>query len=335
MFAAVPSGAESSTHVHATDRAGRQRHILALLQQLVPSEGVSASCLDGVTFIRSGTALARLPVCVPSIVIVYRQRKDNHLPDECVHALPHYMALPVPLPFETPLAASADEPVFAILVSIRLELAAELVLASQGCHAFSASSPQTVCPTRIDDDIDDAVRRLLVALTRPNDALILGPGIVREVLYRVLTGPQGWTIHAALRQHGHASRIGRALRHIHARYDQPVDVSTLASEAGMSVTAFHSHFKAVTSTTPMQYLKVTRLHKARLLMVQDGVSAATAARRVGYESSSQFSREFKRLFGRTPAHEAAAMKGALIDVPSAHLQADTYLTLPSTPGRRE
>jgi len=328
MFVAVSSGVDSSVCSGVAASAAHQRQVLGLLQRLVRSDGVSTSCLDSVKFIRSGTALARLPVCVPSIVIVYQQRKDGCQPDECPPVSSHYLSLPVPLMFETPLATSDDEQVFAILLTIDLELAAELVLASQGCHGISAGGAQTVSPTRVDDDIADAVRRLLLALARPNDALVLGPSIVRELLYRVLTGPQGWTIHAALRQQGHASRIGKALRHIHACYDRPVDVPTLASEASMSVTAFHSHFKAVTRTTPIQYLKVTRLHKARLLMVQDGVNAATAARRVGYESSSQFSREFKRLFGRTPAHEAAAMKGALIDVSSARLQGGTYLAFP-------
>jgi AraC-like DNA-binding protein len=93
------------------------------------------------------------------------------------------------------------------------------------------------------------------------------------------------------------------------------DIDTLADEAGMSVAAFHASFKAITMTSPMQYLKTTRLHKARLLMVQDGVSAATDATdaaRVGYESSSQFSREFKRFFGRTPVNEVTLMKSALM-----------------------
>jgi AraC-like DNA-binding protein len=147
---------------------------------------------------------------------------------------------------------------------------------------------------------------------------------VRELLYRVLTGPQGAAVHAALTQQSHFGRIGKALRRIHASYDRPVDVATLAREAGMSVAAFHAHFKAVTRSTPIQYLKTTRLHKARLLMVQDGVSAATASHLVGYESSSQFNREFKRFFGRTPASEAEVMKKALMQLPP---QPTAYVTV--------
>jgi AraC-like DNA-binding protein len=129
----------------------------------------------------------------------------------------------------------------------------------------------------------------------------------------VLAGSQGGAIRAALAQHSQFSKIAKALRRIHADYDSDLDVTRLADEAGMSVPAFHANFKAVTATSPIQYVKTTRLHKARLLMVQDGVSAAVAASRVGYESASQFSREFKRFFGRTPVEETRQTKHLLDD----------------------
>ncbi|HEX3000117.1 MAG TPA: AraC family transcriptional regulator, partial [Armatimonadota bacterium] len=91
-------------------------------------------------------------------------------------------------------------------------------------------------------------------------------------------------------------------------YDAPFDIGTLAKEANMSLSAFHTNFKAVTASSPLQYLKNIRLHKARMLMVQDGFNASSAASKVGYESASQFSREFKRYFGNTPADEAAKLR---------------------------
>lgn len=156
----------------------------------------------------------------------------------------------------------------------------------------------------------DAVRRLLEALSSPVDARILGPAIVREIFYRVLTGEQGDSLRAALSHRGEFGQISRAMRRIHRDCAAPLDVATLAKEAHMSAAAFHSKFKAVTSTSPMQYLKATRLHQARLLMLQDGVGVTAAAARVGYESASQFSREFKRLFQRTPSEEMAQLRGA-------------------------
>jgi len=150
--------------------------------------------------------------------------------------------------------------------------------------------------------------RFIEALNRPLEAAVLGPALLRELYFRVLTGPQGSSMREALAMRGAFGRIGRSLRLIHADYAQPLDVTRLAAEAGMSVPSFHSHFKAVTQASPMQYVKSTRLHQARLLMVRQALTAETASLAVGYTSPSQFSREFKRLFGLTPAAEARRMR---------------------------
>jgi AraC-like DNA-binding protein len=107
---------------------------------------------------------------------------------------------------------------------------------------------------------------------------------------------------------GQFGKIGRALERIHATYAEPLDLPGLAHQAGMSVPTFHSHFKAITSTSPMQYVKSTRLHQARLLMVRQSMTAEAACHAVGYASASQFNREFKRLFGRTPAAETKRLR---------------------------
>jgi AraC-like DNA-binding protein len=162
--------------------------------------------------------------------------------------------------------------------------------------------------TPTDDAMQASVLRLLDALHRPLDAAVLGSGLLRELYFRVLTGAQGESMREALAMRGQFGRIGRSLRLIHADFAQPLDVARLAEAAGMSVPSFHSHFKAVTQISPMQYVKSTRLHQARLLMVRRDLSAEAAAHAVGYTSASQFSREFKRLFGLTPAAEARRMR---------------------------
>jgi AraC-like DNA-binding protein len=296
----------------------RQRRIIDLLERLAPHEGYTLSSLPGLKFMRANCAIPRTPVMYePCIVIVCQGRKRGFVGDAAyVYDARHYLVLSVPLPFESETEASPAEPMLAVSVPIDLKVAAELVLALEERHRQRAAPPAGILSTPLDEQMSDTLLRLLEALQTDADAAILGPGIVRELVYRVLTGPQGGAIHAALTQQSQFGKIGKALRRIHASYDRPIDVGTLASEAGMSVAAFHAHFKAVTQTTPIQYLKTTRLHKARLLMVQDGMNAATACHRVGYESSSQFSREFKRFFGRTPAHEAAEMKNALMQMPA-------------------
>ena len=113
---------------------------------------------------------------------------------------------------------------------------------------------------------------------------------------------------ALVNRHTHFSQITKSLRRIEAQYADNLSVEILASEVNMSVSAFHHNFKAVTSTSPLQYLKTYRLHKARMMMMYDGLKASSAALQVGYESASQFSREFKRYFGVTPSDEIARLR---------------------------
>jgi AraC-like DNA-binding protein len=128
----------------------------------------------------------------------------------------------------------------------------------------------------------------------------------------VLRGKLGGNLRALAAPDSHFGRISRVLTRIHTDYARHYDIGKLAHDAGMSVAAFHTRFKAITSSSPLQYLKNIRLNKARMLMVNDGLNASGAAIKVGYESASQFSREFKRLFGDGPARVAADMRKLLI-----------------------
>lgn len=283
--------------------------MVRLLERLAPNEGYTQSALDSVRLMRSDRPLGRTPVLYePSIVIVCQGRKLGFLGNDVhVYDAQHYLVLSVPLPFSTETQASAEEPMLA--VSIRLDLIELSDLITQiGASGNHPDAPPTgIVSTRLDGNLAGATIRLLEALLVPLDAQVLGPGIVREICYRVLTGEQGGAMRAALAHHGRFGRVARALKRIHTEYATPLNVARLAEEAGMSVPAFHANFRTVTQTSPIQYIKSTRLHQARLMMIRDGVTAAAAAGRVGYESASQFSREFKRLFGRTPVEEVRDM----------------------------
>jgi AraC-like DNA-binding protein len=290
-----------------------QKRMVELLDKLAPAEGYTHSRLDGVKFMRSSQSHPRRAAMYePSIVIVCQGRKRGFLGDKTfVYDAQQYLVLSVPLPFEVETEASPEEPLLGISLRVDLTMAAELLLQIDDGHPPAISEPQGIYSTPLDQALSDAVLRLLVALKTPLEARILAPSIVREICYRVLTGVQGNAIRAALTYQHHFGCIAKALRRIHSDYRSDLDVDTLASEAGMSLAVFHAQFKAVTSTSPMQYVKTTRLHQARLLMMQDGMNASTAAARVGYESASQFSREFKRLFGSNPSTEAARVRAAL------------------------
>lgn len=148
--------------------------------------------------------------------------------------------------------------------------------------------------------IEDVVLRLLHALQNPAEARLLGKQIVRELYFRILQGENRENLIALTMHNTDLARVNKALQRIHAEYNTQLDVNGLASMVNMSMSTFHRTFKEVTATSPIQYLKKVRLTKARSLMVEGGLRVGEAASEVGYESSTQFSREFKRFFGYNP-----------------------------------
>lgn len=291
-----------------------------MVASLTPQEGFTASALDYVHFMRSDHAYSRTPVMYePCICIIVQGRKRAYLGDAMlVYDAQQYLVVSAPMPFEADTKASIEQPMLGIHVGIQHALAAELALAVEEAQIAAPANPASsntaaafMYATQVDDTLAQAVLRLLHALASPLEARILAPAIVREIYFRILMGEQGAAMRAALSQGSHFQKITRALRKIHDGFSDKLDVDSLARESGMSLPAFHLHFKQVTSTTPIQYIKAMRLHKARLLMIRSGMNAYTASNTVGYESSSQFSREFKRLFGRSPLEEVRQMRTAL------------------------
>jgi AraC-like DNA-binding protein len=137
----------------------------------------------------------------------------------------------------------------------------------------------------------------------------LAPLVLREITYRVLTGPHGPRLRQVAAAGAPAHRIARAIRWLRDHFADALSVESLARQVRMSPSAFHQHFKGVTGLSPLQYQKQLRLQEARRLMLGEGLDAAEAAFRVGYESPSQFSREYRRMFGSPPRRDVAALKG--------------------------
>ena len=285
--------------------------MVALLGALAPEEGYNLTVLPSLRILRSNRALSRTPVLYdPGIVIVCQGRKRGYFGDELyLYDEHHYLAVSVPVPFSMETDATQEHPLLALYLHLEFPVAAELMAQIERTGAAPhVEPPRSMMSTPMDDAMQGSVLRLLEALHRPLDAAVLGPSLLREIYFRVLTGAQGSAMRQALAMRGQFGRIGRSLSLIHARYAQALDVAQLAHEAGMSVPSFHSHFKAITRVSPMQYVKSTRLHQARLLMVRQDLTAEAASHAVGYTSPSQFSREFKRLFGLTPAAETKRMR---------------------------
>lgn len=286
------------------------RQMIEHLDKLTPQEGYNLTVLPDVRFLRSNRPMMRVPVLYePGIVIVVQGRKRGFLGNDVyLYDAQHYLMVSVPVPFTMETDASASEPMLAIYLRLDFSLAAKLMLELDGQGVIAATSPRSMMSSLMDDAMRSSVLRFLQVMSNPIEAEILGPAMVREIYYRVLTGPQGETMRSALNMQGQFGKVAKALQKLHAEYDSNLDVTVLAREAGMSIPTFHSHFKTVTDTSPMQYLKSTRLHQARLLMLRNNLTASAASAQVGYESVSQFSREFKRLFGLSPLKEIERMR---------------------------
>ena len=284
-----------------------------LLMPLIKKDLYSASPVPGVTFMRASCSVPRSQVVYePNVVIIGQGRKVAHIDGKTyVYDPMNYLVLAAPMPFECETIVTPGEPLLGFKIYVDPLVLGELLMEMEDAPPASGV-PFGMGSTALTPELTDAAVRLLRCMGSPAECRVLGPQIVCEILYRVLCGPQSASLRAVAARHTHFAQINKALQRIHDGFADSLDVQTLARDANMSVSAFHHNFKAVTSTSPLRYLKSIRLHRARLLMVQEGASASAAAARVGYESPSQFSREFKRFFGASPVEEAAKVRAAMV-----------------------
>ncbi|MBB6144423.1 AraC-like DNA-binding protein [Silvibacterium bohemicum] len=278
-----------------------------LLLNLVTEDGLHPTVLSGVKLARSnGGAPRSLIIYEPSIYIVVSGRKRGCFGETQFVVNPnHYLVFAVATPFEVETESGPNgDPLLAVSVradmSVLLELAHKLELQ---VHVPVSSSPVVAAPTPLDFDMSEALLRLLHSLQSTTDAMILGSGAIRELIYRVLKGPHGSVLCAMLDRTHYMGKIYGAIDWIHHNYSRPLKVPEIANEVGMSVSAFHHSFKQITGQSPLQYMKSVRLQKARLHIKYDRLTVSVAAARVGYESPSQFSRDFKRFFGHSPTEK--------------------------------
>ncbi|MDQ7249160.1 AraC family transcriptional regulator [Dongia sedimenti] len=202
--------------------------------------------------------------------------------------------------------ASVAAPYLSLVLELDPTLIADLAAAMKATRVPDAR-PVRVDPT--ETEVADAALRLIRLLDRPAAVPVLQWQLVREMHYWLLAGRHGAAIRNLAWPGGHAQRVARAVAILRAEYARPLRVEHLAAEAGMSPSSFHQHFRAVTSLSPLQFQKHLRLIEAKRLMLSEGANAASAAFAVGYESVSQFTREYHRMFGAPPVRSTKAARG--------------------------
>jgi AraC-like DNA-binding protein len=278
--------------------------------------GASESRLLGVRFFKSTQPIPRKPMVYdPGICIVAQGHKIGYLGGQKFqYDADHYLVSSVTMPFECETFASPEDPLLGLYIDIDMgqlhDLIGRLGLQTEIGITSEKGLPRGIGPAVMDEDMADATTRLVKCLQSDAESQILGPGLVREILYRALCGTQAPILYSLAMHRGTFSQVAYALKVMQSDYAAKLDVEQLASKARMSASAFHRAFKEITSDSPMQYLKKIRLTKAKDFIVQENMKAYIAADKVGYESSSQFSREFKRYFGQSPAEMMRELRAA-------------------------
>ncbi|MEN5089475.1 AraC family transcriptional regulator [Pseudomonas protegens] len=284
--------------------------LVSLIQPLASREGFVATALPGVQILRASRDVARGPqIYEPSLMVIVQGSKLAYLGTRTLeYGAGHYLIQALSVPFECETFALPNAPLLGVSIAIDRAVLGELVLAmgiTEG-RAASAQTLESMTSAVLDDHMRGCVERLLRCLQDPLECKIMGASRVRELLFAALRGPQADALRALVEQQGQFARVAASLNHLHEHYTEPLNVETLARCANMSTSTFHEHFKRSTLLSPVQYLKRLRLLKAQQLLLGEGLGVAQVAHRVGYQSTSQFSREYKRYFERNPGDERAA-----------------------------
>ena len=281
-----------------------------LIDQCAKTDGLHATAIPRLSVLRSTRPTEPLhAVYEPAICIIAQGSKQAILGDAVyVYDQNKYLVISVDVPVVGQVTqASEAEPYLCLKLDLGVATLGTLMLDTQpgptGLEAAPALGLSKVTP-----ELTDAAIRLLRLLDRPQDISVLAPLCEREILFRLLQGDQAAKLREIALGDTRLRQVSRAIDFIKRNYRESFQVGDLADEARMSPSALHSHFKAVTAMSPLQYQKQLRLQEARRLMLQGLCDAATASHSVGYASPSQFSREYRRLFGLPPQRDIARLK---------------------------
>jgi AraC-like DNA-binding protein len=280
--------------------------------RFTPADGLHKTPIDAVTLARSTRPSVPVPsVYEPSLCVVVQGRKRAVLGDDAfVYDALNYLVASVTLPARSHIIeATPDKPYLCLLIRIDIGLINELLLRLGPTAVPKSSSGRALFLGQMTDSMLDALWRLTSLLdTGESEASVVAPLVLEEIHYRALTGQLGHRLRDLCAPDSHAQRIARVIRLLKSEFAAPLRVETLAAAAHMSVSSLHHRFKEVTAMSPMQYQKQLRLHEARRLMLVERLDAAAAGYRVGYESPSQFGREYRRLFGASPRREVRTLQ---------------------------
>jgi len=285
--------------------------IASLIARHAPAEGIQATPVERLLLVRSSTTTMPMPnVYQPLLCLVVQGRKRVELGDQrFLYSPGRYGIVTHDLPTTGRVVEATPHKPYLSLV-LNFDPVALGELAQRIAPPSDTVLPLGMAIGEAGTTLIDATLRLLRLLDDPQAIPVLAPMAEQEILYRLLTGPFGGRMRQITSGQGAVAQVGRAIAWIRQHFRERLSIARVAAAAGMSSSSLHEHFRAVTAMTPLQFQKQLRLQDARSLMLVDGLDATTAAFRVGYESPSQFSREYRRHFGEPPSRDIARLRAS-------------------------
>lgn len=287
----------------------KKKLIKQLIEKRLPEDGLIQTGIPGVQLFRATEPIPCAPaVYEPTVVVIVSGEKEAIVDGKrYLYDSNHYLCCPISMPVEvgTPLT-SPDNPLLGVVISLDNKVMTELVIEMENAQGVFRKSSNDPCLalSRWDDGFTDALLRLLQLGDSHIDSALLGEGRLRELYYAILKGQAGDVARNAFAV---GNEITRAIDYLSTHLDESVTIDDLSDKLGMSRAVLHRKFKQATSMSPIQFVKAMRLNKAAM-QIAVGVSVNQAAMQVGYVSSSQFSREFKRVYGSSPKQWASSKK---------------------------
>jgi AraC-like DNA-binding protein len=299
----VVAGPDRTDELNAELVSKVARHIGSLEKQ--------ATAVPRLTLHRRTAPTAGCPVIYePSVIVIPQGRKQVQIGSETLtYDSSKYLLTSVDLPtVASVVEATEQEPCLALNLKLDISIAREFLSQEQFHMPDLPPNSPAMSTGHVTAEFLSAWCRLLDLLSNPGDIPFLSGLVEREIMYRILRGPEGARLRAITTLGDQSHRTAKAIAWIKANYARPLRVEELAEIAGMAVSTLHHHFRALTAMSPLQYQKQMRLQAARARMLADDVDAATVAFEVGYESPSQFNREYSRLFGQPPVRDVRSVR---------------------------
>ncbi|SIR40992.1 AraC-type DNA-binding protein [Shewanella morhuae] len=246
----------------------------------------------------------------PSICLIAQGKKRVLLGDESyIYDDNHFLVSSVGLPVIANIIEASDErPYLGLVLELDLLMISELIAENQHVISHDKKPPKGMAVGQLSASLLNAFTRLINLLDESDNIKVLAPIIQREIFFRILTTAQGRLFHQIVTVQSHSHQISKAIDFIRNNFHKQINISELADYSGMSLSAFYTHFRSVTAMTPLQFQKSLRLNEARRLMLTENLDAMTTTFKVGYESPSQFSREYRRFFGQSPLKDTKALR---------------------------